>query len=78
MRLILGRLAVIHCLAQIPICFCKPFQMNSLAISFLVVCMEEFARPWIESNIWCLKLAGTIGRALLVDVPHSKRDVLYL
>ena len=67
----LGQLASDTCLAHIPICFYKLFHMNLLAINFRVVCMEGCARPWIESNTWHLQLAGTIGCAFPVDVPHN-------
>ena len=70
---------------QIPICFCRPFHTNLVAMSFFVVRMEGCDRPWIKSKTWHLQLAGTIGLAWPVDISHrsvtplgSKRNVFEL
>ena len=64
-----------HCLAQVPTCFCRLFHTYFVAACFLVVRTEGWAKPWITSKILRLHVTGTIGQAWPVEV--SQRMVTH-
>ena len=73
----------LHCLAQVPICHCKPFHTNLLATGFFVVCREG-----VINREQCQNLASPTGRYNQPSAASghmteqcdtsSKRDILHV